>query len=97
MSDYANLTVWNRAMELAEGIYRVTANFPDAERYGLSGQLRRAAVSIVSNVAEGRGRRSTKEFRRFIDIAYGSLFELETQLLLSKRLGYVEDSDYDGL
>ena len=86
MSDYANLTVWNRAMELAEGIYRVTVNFPNAERYGLSGQLRRAAVSIVSNVAQGRGRRSTKEFRRFIDIAYGSLFELETQLLLSKRL-----------
>ncbi len=71
MSANANLTVRNRAMELAEGIYRVTANFPDAERYGLSGQLRRAAVSIVSNVAEGRGWRSTKEFRRFIDIAYG--------------------------
>ena len=60
MSDDANLTVWNRTMELAEGIYRVTANFPAAERYGLSGQLKRAAVSMVSNIAKGRGREAQK-------------------------------------
>ena len=69
-----------RGNGLAEAVYQVTAEFPAAERFGLSSQLRQAAVSIVSNIAEGRGRRSTKDFKRFVDIAYGSLCELETQL-----------------
>ena len=90
---YRELTTWKRAMELAEAIYRATADFPDAERYGLSSQMRRAAVSIVPNIADGRGRRATKDFRRFLDIAYGSLCELETQLLLSERLGLLSEKE----
>lgn len=86
MKGFRDLEVWTGGMELAEAIYRITDAFPNSERFGLSTQLRRAAVSIVSNIAEGCGRRSTRDFRRFLDIAYGSLSELETQLLLSARL-----------
>ena len=93
IGSYRELTTWKRAMELAEAIYRATADFPAAERYGLSSQMRRSAVSIVSNIAEGRGRRATKDFRRFLDIAYGSLCELETQLLLSERLGFLSEKE----
>ena len=81
-------------MELAELVYRVTASFPDTERYGLASQSRRAAISIASNIAEGCGRRSRRDFRRFIDIAYGSLTELETQILLSRRLGFVTAPEF---
>ena len=80
-------------MDLAEAVYQVTAEFPAVERFGLSSQLRRAAVSIVSNIAEGRGRRSTKDFKRFVDIAYGSLCELETQLQLAERLHFVSKEE----
>ena len=93
IGSYRELTTWKRAMELAEAIYRATADFPVAERFGLSSQLRRSAVSIVSNIAEGRGRRATKDFRRFLDIAYGSLCELESQLLLSERLGLLTEKE----
>ena len=87
--NHTELEVWSISMELAEAIYRTTIKFPTTERFGLSSQMRRAAVSIASNIAEGRGRRSTRDFKRFLDIAYGSLLELETQLTLSKRLGYL--------
>jgi len=87
--NHTELEVRNISMELAEAIYRTTTKFPTTERFGLSNQMRRAAVSIASNIAEGRGRRSTRDFKRFLDIAYGSLLELETQLSLSKRLGYL--------
>jgi len=85
--DYRDLIVWQRAMELTETVYRLTANYPVDERYGLTSQMRRAAVSIPSNIAEGQGRRSTdEEFVRFLRIGLGSLSELETQLDLSGRL-----------
>ena len=93
IGSYRELTTWKRAMELAESIYRATADFPAPERYGLTSQLRRSAVSVVSNIAEGRGRRTTKDFRRFLDIAYGSLCEVETQLLLSERLALLEEKN----
>lgn len=77
-------------MELCKQIYEITANFPDGEKYGMTSQMRRAAVSMPSNIAEGQGRLATKEFRQFLGIARGSLRELETQTLIARDLGYVE-------
>lgn len=80
-------------MDLAEQVYKLTQCFPRQETYGLSSQLQRAAISIPSNVAEGSARDSTKEFLHFLSVALGSLFELETQLLLAIRLGYLGEED----
>lgn len=89
--DYRDLIAWQRSMTLAEVVYRLTAPFPLEERYGLTAQMRKAAVSIPSNIAEGQGRRSTdEEFARFLRIALGSNCELETQLELSRRLGFMQ-------
>jgi four helix bundle protein len=88
--DYRDLIAWQKAMDLAEQVYRQTAEYPLEERYGLTSQIRRAATSIPSNIAEGQGRRSSDdEFVRFLKIAMGSLCELETQLELSLRLSLV--------
>ena len=88
--DYRDLVAWQKSMALAETIYRATATFPLEERYGLTTQMRRAAVSIPSNIAEGQGRRSSdEEFARFLRIALGSNCELDTQLELSVRLGFL--------
>lgn len=76
-------------MELCKRIYKITAGFPAEERFGIVSQMRRAAVSIPSNISEGQGRLSTKEFRQFLGVARGSLRELETQTLISRNLGYV--------
>jgi four helix bundle protein len=85
--DYRDLVAWQKAMALAEAVYRETATLPLEERYGLTSQMRRAAVSIPSNIAEGQGRRSSDdEFVRFLAIALGSVCELETQLELAERL-----------
>jgi four helix bundle protein len=84
--DFQDLTVWRRAMELAETVYELTRQFPHDELYGLTSQLRRASVSIASNIAEGRGRGSDGEFRHFLNIAQGSTYEVQTQLLLAGRL-----------
>ena len=83
---YQDLVVWQKAMELAESVYALTSQLPAEERFGLSQQLRRAAVSVPSNIAEGHERRSRAEFRRFLGIACGSLAELETQMLLANKL-----------
>jgi four helix bundle protein len=83
---YKNLDVWHAGMSLAKEVYGITAGFPADERFGLVQQMRRAAVSIPSNLAEGRTRGSDAEFRRFVAIAMGSLAELETQLTLSQEL-----------
>jgi len=82
-------------MDLAVLIFELTSKFPKPEVYGLVSQMRRAAVAIPSNIAEGYGRRSRKEFRQFITIAYSSALELETQLLLVKRLKFVSDDDFE--
>jgi four helix bundle protein len=92
---YKDLLIWQRGMGLAKLIYRLTANFPSEERYGLTSQLRRAAVSVPSNIAEGQARRSTKEFLQFLSHAEGSLAELETQLLLSVELGFSEQTQVE--
>jgi four helix bundle protein len=93
MADYRNLKAWAVGMELAEAIYRTTEGFPAAERFGLVGQMRRASVSVPSNIAEGWGRRSRAEYVHHLSMARGSLLELETQLELARRLGLVDDAD----
>ena len=87
-TSHMDLLVWKKAMELVLGIYRYTSGFPDVERYGLVAQLRRAAVSIPANVAEGSGRFTSREFAQFVSIARGSAVEIETLLLLTERLEY---------
>ncbi len=89
VASYQDLIVWQKAMELVERIYRMTRNFPKEELYGLTSQIRRASVSIPSNIAEGQARRSTAEFLNFLSIAQGSRAEVETQTLIALRLGYV--------
>jgi len=87
---YRDLHVWQRAVELVEEIYRVSARFPDDERYGLTSQIRKAAVSVPSNIAEGYGRRRTGHYVHHLDIANGSLKEVETQLIIAGRLNFIE-------
>ena len=89
MHNYNNLQIWQQAMDLVEDIYKLTASFPPEEKFGLVSQMTRAAVSIPSNIAEGAGRNSDKDFAHFISIAIGSLYELNTQIVLSERLGYI--------
>jgi len=86
--DYRDLIVWQKAMELTVCIYSLTQSFPKQEIYGLSSQMRRASVSIASNIAEGRGRLNPAEFRQFLAMAQGSIYELETQLLIANSLGF---------
>ena len=93
--NYRDLVVWQRAMELAEDVYRITRRFPTDERFVLTPQLRKAGVSIPSNIAEGHGVHSDRVLRRHLAIAQGSLCELETQVLLAARLGYLQKADLD--
>ena len=97
IKNYRDLIAWQKAMAFVTGVYRATAQFPRDKIYGLTSQLRRAAVSIPSNIAEGHGRQSTREFIHFLSIAYGSLNETQTQLLIAKELGYLKESDCNGL
>jgi four helix bundle protein len=94
---YRDLEVWQRSMRLAKRIYQVTQRFPPDERFGLTNQLRRASVSVPSNLAEGHARFGAGEFSRFISIAMGSVAEIETQTLLSRDLGYLKQSWADEL
>jgi len=91
---YRDLVAWQRAMVLVTQVYRATEAFPRREIYGLTNQLRRAAVSVPSNIAEGKGRRSKKEYLQFLFKARGSLFEVETQLEISNNLGYIAADQY---
>jgi len=90
---YKDLLVWQKGMKLAKLVYKLTMRFPAEERYGLTSQLRRAAVSVPSNIAEGQARQGTKEFLLFLSHAEGSLAELETQLLLSVELSFAQQAD----
>jgi four helix bundle protein len=96
-STFQDLRVWQEAMDLTEEIYRVTIDFPKHELYGLTSQMRRAAVSVPSNIAESKGHRSDLEFVRFLFHARGSLLELQTQLLIAKRLQYLSEEKADEL
>jgi four helix bundle protein len=92
MKTHKDLDVWKKAMGLARMVYEATQKFPVSEIYGLTSQMRRAAVSVPSNIAEGAARGGSKEFIRFLRIALGSLAELETQVILSADLGFVNES-----
>jgi four helix bundle protein len=97
ITNYRDLQVWRQALDWAEAIYEATAHWPRDERFGLISQIRRATVSVASNIAEGAARRSTGEFIQFVGMARGSLAEAETQLLLAQRLGYLPGADANAL
>jgi len=97
LNSYKELIVWRKSFELAKKIYKSTENFPKSEIYGLTSQIRRASVSIPSNIAEGFVRKHRKEFSQFISIAFGSGAELETQLLLSKELKFITNQQFNEL
>ena len=90
---YQDLIVWQKAIDLVEAVYKRTKKFPKDELYGLTNQLRRAAVSIPSNIAEGHARKAKAEYIRFLSITQGSRAEVETQLLIAQRLGYLTDEE----
>lgn len=95
MNNFRKLKIWDRSVELATVIYDITKKYPKVEMYGIVSQMRRSVVSISSNIAEGAGRQSIKEFKRFLNIAKGSSYELETQLTISKNLGFIPQDRFD--
>ena len=97
MFKFEKLEVWQRALDFSDQIYRITREFPTDERFGLVNQLRRAAVSIAANIAEGTGRQSDRDFVRFIEIAYGSLLEVVSHLKISERQKFIEKESMDSL
>ena len=97
MHNFRELKIWQRSIELAEVVYKTTVNFPLEEKYGLVSQLRRSAVSVASNIAEGAGRATNKQFKYFLGVAMGSCNELQTQLELSFRFGFLTKEEVDRL
>ncbi len=97
VESYRDLVAWRNAMEIVEAVYAATSRFPADEKFGLVSQLRRAAVSIPSALAEGHERASTREYSHYVSIAKGSLAEVETQVLIAQRLGYMESTTVDRL
>lgn len=91
---YRDLMIWQKSMDLGIEIYRVSVKFPKEEIYGLISQIRRASVSIPSNIAEGYGKQSTGDYKRFLNISLGSLYEFLTQLEVSRRLKYLEENEF---
>src|SRR3989338_8957602 len=94
IKSHKDLIVWQKAVSLSLLVYRLTKDFPQREVYALSSRMRRAAVSIASNIAEGRSRRTRKDFQHFLHMAYGSVAELETQLLIAKQLSFCNESQF---
>lgn len=97
MKNFKNLKVWQKGIDLVVSVYKTSKEFPKEELYGLTNQIKRSAVSIPSNIAEGSGRRTDKDFNRFLDIALGSSFELETQLIIAQKLEFLSNQDFDEL
>jgi four helix bundle protein len=95
MQDFRNLKAWQKAQEVVVEIYKLTSRFPKDELYGLTSQARRAAVSIVANIAEGCGRGSDADFARFLQMAIGSSFELDALIVIAKDLKFITDVEYD--
>ena len=95
MRDFRKYVIWQKAIELTDFVYSFTDTFPKSEVYALSNQLQRAAVSVASNIAEGASRSSEKDFAHFLEIAIGSAFEIETQLTIAQRRGYITPKAYD--
>ncbi|WP_457611274.1 four helix bundle protein [Lutibacter sp.] len=90
--DHKNLDAWKMSIDLVAEVYKVTKAFPKNEEYGITSQMRRSAISVPSNISEGAGRDSKKEYIRFLNISIGSLSELETQMIIAQRLKYINDS-----
>jgi four helix bundle protein len=97
MFNFEKLDVWQKAIDFADLVYSMTRLFPREERFGLTNQMRRAAVSIASNIAEGSARTSRIDFARFIELATGSIWEVVTQAVVGKRLGFLSEADYERL
>ncbi len=97
MRDFTKYDVWIEGIELSVKVYEITESFPDNEKFGISSQLRRAIVSISSNIAEGCSRSSENDFKRFVEISLGSAFEVKTQLIISNKLGYLKDDTLEEL
>ncbi len=97
MHNFQKLEVWKVSMELTTEIYNYTKNFPDNEIYGITSQMRRCSISIPSNIAEGSGRKTNKEFVHFLSIANGSSYELQTQIIVSNNIGYINEEIKDSL
>ena len=93
LKSYKDLIAWQKAMDLVQTVYETVRAFPKEEVYGLTSQLKRAVVSVPSNIAEGQGRKSTREFLHHLSIAYASLMEVETQILIAARLGYLKTGE----
>ncbi len=96
IKSFRDLVAWQKSMDLCKTIYALSSIFPDSERFGLTSQIRRAVVSIPSNIAEGYGRNRTNDYLRFLDIARGSLCEVETQLILAQELGWLREDGNRG-
>ena len=97
MSNFSDLLIWQKSMVLVTKIYTVTNSFPKEEVFGLTSQIKRSAISIPSNIAEGLGRESSQEFLRFLKISIGSLFELQTQLEIAKNIIYLDEETFNNL
>jgi len=95
MRPHEKLDVWKRAIDFVVAVYKITESFPRDERFGLISQIRRAAVSVAANIAEGAGRHTSKEFKYFLSNAQGSVSELATELLIAQRLGYLKKEPFD--
>ena len=95
MHNLKGLKIWHKAINLTTNVYRLTGNFPAEEKYGLTSQIRRSAVSVPSNIAEGAGRNSDEQFCYFLGVSNGSSYELQTQLIISKNLGLIDSSTLD--
>lgn len=93
MNDFRELIVWQKSIDLVEKVYQITNSFPKEEVYSLTSQIKRSAISIPSNIAEGYGRRTTPDFIHFLHIARGSLYEIRTQLEISKRIKYINETE----
>lgn len=97
MRDFKKLAIWQKSIELCKEVYLITKQLPDDEKFGLISQMRRASISISSNIAEGTSRNSENEYKRFLEIAIGSAFELETQLIISIEIGYLKQEEVEKL
>ncbi len=97
MKTHKDLDVWRKSIDMVTEIYGLTKSFPKEEIYGITNQIRRSAISIPSNIAEGAGRNHKKEFKQFLHISLGSLTELQTQLIISRNIGYLNDEVYKNL
>ena len=97
MFPFEKLEVWQKSIDFADTVYRLTKQFPDDERFGLTSQMRRAAVSVASNIAEGSARYSRPDFSRFVEIATGSLFEVVTQACIGRRQSFLTEAEYSAL